>query len=143
MISVPRTAIGFYWSGRARLALNVDTRTATEYGVVRTFGQTTLNFTTLGGSTYNPSLINGTSPIGGTQLLDVPGGGYATADLLFLQFAGFTFSDPLQRMLPPWNGYPGNSTSFLLGGHDTVLGVNNIYPHRAVRQRRVGHRRPR
>src|SRR6202011_2861850 len=26
----------------------------------------------------------------------------------------------------PWNGYPGNNTSFLIGGHDTVTGVNNI-----------------
>src|ERR687884_2082340 len=28
-----------YFSSRSRLALTVDTRTATEYGVVRTFGQ--------------------------------------------------------------------------------------------------------
>src|SRR6202011_396518 len=26
----------------------------------------------------------------------------------------------------PWNGYPGNNTSYLIGGHDTVTGVNNI-----------------
>ncbi|MDB5547408.1 MAG: hypothetical protein JWP21_855, partial [Tardiphaga sp.] len=26
----------------------------------------------------------------------------------------------------PWHGYPGNNSSFLLGGHDTVTGVNNI-----------------
>ena len=28
-----------YWTSRSRMALTVDTRTATEYGVVRTFGQ--------------------------------------------------------------------------------------------------------
>src|SRR5204862_8104237 len=31
-----------YFASRSRLALTVDTRTATEYGVVRTFGQTDL-----------------------------------------------------------------------------------------------------
>src|SRR6185312_4719716 len=25
-----------------------------------------------------------------------------------------------------WHGYPGNNNSFLMGGHDTVTGVNNI-----------------
>jgi hypothetical protein len=26
----------------------------------------------------------------------------------------------------PWNAFPGNITSFLIGGHDTTTGVNNI-----------------
>jgi hypothetical protein len=25
-----------------------------------------------------------------------------------------------------WNAFPGNITSFLIGGHDTTTGVNNI-----------------
>src|SRR3569833_939149 len=37
-----------YFASRSRLALTVDTRTATEYGVVRTFGQADLQFSTLG-----------------------------------------------------------------------------------------------
>ena len=37
------------------LALTVDTRTATEYGVVRTFGQADFNFDTLGNNTTNPN----------------------------------------------------------------------------------------
>jgi Porin subfamily len=36
-----------YFSTRSRLALTVDTRTATEYGVVRTFGQADFQFDTL------------------------------------------------------------------------------------------------
>ena len=40
------------------MALTIDTRTATEYGVVRTFGQADFQFTTLGGSTSNPDSIN-------------------------------------------------------------------------------------
>src|SRR5882724_7403878 len=49
-----------YYTTRARLALTVDTRTATEYGVVRTFGQGDFTFDTIGsnaagGSTFNPN----------------------------------------------------------------------------------------
>jgi hypothetical protein len=61
-----------YFASRSRMALTVDTRTATEYGVVRTFGRSA--------------------------------SAYAT----------------------PWHGYPGNNSSFLVGGHDTVTGTNNI-----------------
>src|SRR6476660_10521708 len=65
-----------YFTSRSRMALTIDTRTATEYGVVRTFGQTDLQFTTLGGGSYNPNTINMNAPIGNANLLDTPGGGY-------------------------------------------------------------------
>ena len=45
---------------------------------------------------------------------------------VFMQFAGFTFGKSASAYATPWHGYPGNNTSFLLGGHDTVTGVNNI-----------------
>jgi len=45
---------------------------------------------------------------------------------VFIQFAGFTFGKSASAYSTPWHGYPGNNTSFLLGGHDTVTGVNNI-----------------
>ena len=45
---------------------------------------------------------------------------------MFIQFAGFTFGKSASAFATPWHGYPGNNTSFLLGGHDTVTGVNNI-----------------
>ncbi len=116
-----------YFASRSRLALTVDTRTATEYGVVRTFGQGDFQFGTLGSNTFNPASINATSPVGGTQLLDTAGGGYVAVEMVFLQFAGFTFGKSASAYATPWHGYPGNqNTSFLLGGHDTVTGVNNI-----------------
>jgi hypothetical protein len=115
-----------YFATRSRLALTVDTRTATEYGVVRTFGQGDFNFTTLGGSTYNPASINQTSPVGGVQLLDTPGNGYVSVEYAFIQFAGFTFGKSSSAYATPWNGYPGNNTSFLIGGNDSVTGVSNI-----------------
>src|SRR3954466_10585775 len=111
---------------RSRMALTVDTRTATEYGVVRTFGQGDFQFDTLGTGTYNPNAINQVAPIGSTNLLNTPGGGYGAVEMVFIQFAGFTFGKSASAFATPWHGYPGNNTSFLMGGHDTVTGVNNI-----------------
>src|ERR1700716_552508 len=48
-----------YFAARSRLALTVDTRTATEYGVVRTFGQGDFQFSTQATSTVNPTLFTG------------------------------------------------------------------------------------
>ena len=115
-----------YFVSRSRMALTVDTRTATEYGVVRTFGQTDLQFTTLGGGSYNPNTINMNAPIGNANLLDTPGGGYAAVEYLFIQFAGFTFGKSSSAYSSPWNGFPGNISSNLLGGNNTDTGVNNI-----------------
>src|SRR3954464_14574795 len=111
---------------RSRMALTVDTRTATEYGVVRTFGQGDFQFDTLGTGTYNPNAINQVAPIGSANLLNTPGGGYVAVEFVFVQFAGFTFGKSASAYATPWHGYPGNNSSFLLGGHDTVTGVNNI-----------------
>ena len=44
-----------YFATRSRLALTVDTRTATEYGVVRTFGQGDFQFDNFNNGTKNPS----------------------------------------------------------------------------------------
>ena len=60
------------------------------------------------------------------SLLDTPGGGYVAVEMVFIQFAGFTFGKSASAYATPWHGYPGNNSSFLLGGHDTVTGVNNI-----------------
>src|SRR5712671_5278718 len=115
-----------YFSTRSRLALTVDTRTATEYGVVRTFSQADFQFDTLGGATFNPTSINTTSPVGSANLLNTAGGGYVAVEFAFIQFAGFTFGKSASAYATPWHGYPGNNTSFLIGGDDTVTGVNNI-----------------
>jgi hypothetical protein len=116
-----------YFAARSRMALTVDTRTATEYGVVRTFGQADFQFTTQGNNTVNPAAFTA-SPAAGTNtsLLNQPGEGYVAVEYVFIQFAGFTFGKSSSAYATPWNGYPGNNSSFLLGGHDTVTGVNNI-----------------
>src|SRR5437762_12590516 len=43
-----------YFAARSRLALTVDTRTATEDGVVRTFAQGDFQFTTFNSNSVNP-----------------------------------------------------------------------------------------
>ena len=108
------------------MALTVDTRTATEYGVVRTFGQTDLQFTTLGGGTYNPNTINTNAPVGSANLLDTPGGGYVAVEYLFIQFAGFTFGKSSSAYSTPVERLSGQHQLHLLGGNNTDTGVNNI-----------------
>jgi hypothetical protein len=67
---------------RSRMALSVDTRTQTEYGLVRTFGQADIQFSTLGGSTVNPN--SQASNLGNNpQLLDSAGGGYVPVELSY------------------------------------------------------------
>jgi hypothetical protein len=115
-----------YFTDRARMALTVDTRTASEYGVVRTFMQGNFQFSTLGSNTFNPNTVNMVAPIGSANLLDTPGSGYVATEYIFVQFAGFTFGKSASAYASPWQGFPGNISSFLLGGQNTDTGVNNI-----------------
>src|SRR6476659_5112401 len=113
-----------YFTSRSRMALTVDTRTATEYGVVRTFGQGDFQFDNFGNGTKNPTVL--TAPGVNSSLLSGAGGGYVGVEMVFIQFAGFTFGKSASAYATPWNGYPGNNNSFLMGGADYVTGVNNI-----------------
>src|SRR4051794_14704433 len=132
-------------NSRSRMALTVDTPTATEYGVVRTFAQGDFqfnNFGTQNGNTPSSGVAGGIGSAGSSgntgfltagqlsglngSLLNNPGGGYVAVEMAFIQFAGFTFGKSASAYATPWHGYPGNNSSFLLGGHDTVTGVNNI-----------------
>jgi hypothetical protein len=114
------------FNSRSRMALTVDTRTATEYGVVRTFGQGDFQFNNYG-TANNTGFGTGTIPggVSGT-VLDGVGGGYVAVEYVFIQFAGFTFGKSSSAYATPWNGFPGNNNSYLFGGNDSVTGVNNI-----------------
>jgi hypothetical protein len=111
-----------YFVSRSRMALTIDTRTATEYGVVRTFGQGDFQFNNVGGSTSNPAALTTIN----ANLLSTPGGGYVAVEYVFIQFAGFTFGKSASAYATPWQGFPGNINSNLLGGQNTDTGVNNI-----------------
>ncbi len=113
-----------YFLGRSRMALTVDTRTATEYGVVRTFGQGDFQFQNFGSTNPGSPLNTGTAL--NSALLSTAGGGYVAVEYLFIQFAGFTFGKSSSAYSTPWNGFPGNINSSLLGGNNTDTGVNNI-----------------
>ena len=121
-IPASKTAIAIISFRRSRMALTIDTRTATEYGVVRTFGQGDFQFNNLGGGTNNPAVLANSVQI----RCRVVGGGYVAVEYLFIQFAGFTFGKSSSAYSTPWNGFPGNINSNLLGGNNTDTGVNNI-----------------
>jgi len=119
------------YTWRSREDLNVDTRTATEYGVVRTFFDATFTWTTdsfsgngNGSTTY--------SSIGGVQAPNNANAGAVAAGTLgvyyaFIQFAGFTMGKAISQFSAPWTAYPGNSSfDGLVGGGGTVTGVNQF-----------------
>ncbi|KWV51768.1 polymerase [Bradyrhizobium macuxiense] len=119
---------GYTW--RSREDLNVDTRTATEYGVVRTFFDATFSWTT---DSYagagNGSTIY--SPIGTTQAPNnanagAVAGGTVGVYYAFIQFAGFTIGKAVSQFSTPWANYPGNSYDGLVGGGGTITGVNQF-----------------
>ena len=113
-----------YFIDRSRMVLTVDTRTATEYGVVRTFGSAKFQFNNFASS--NPTTLTA-FPGGMANALSTPGGGYVAVYDLFIQFAGFTFGKSASAFASPWQGNPGNITSFLLGGYSgDSSGPNNI-----------------
>ena len=114
-----------YYVSRSRLALTIDTRTGTEYGVVRTFGQGDFQFNNVGSGTENPAAL-AAFPAAVPNALSIPGGGYVAVEYVFIQFAGFTFGKSASAYATPWQGFPGNTTSSLLGGQNTDTGVNNI-----------------
>jgi hypothetical protein len=111
----------------SRFALTVDTRTATEYGVVRTFGQADFTFSTSGYSGGMSSANNTTGAVltGNTQN-NYAGNGVLGVEYAFIQFAGFTFGKSASAYVTPWQGFPGNNTSYLVGGYDTITGINNV-----------------
>jgi hypothetical protein len=116
------------FNSRSRMALTVDTRTATEYGVVRTFAQGDFQFNNYGTANSSASTFTANALPAGLSgsTLDNVGGGYVAVEYVFIQFAGFTFGKSSSAYATPWNGFPGNNSSYLFGGNDSVTGVNNI-----------------
>jgi hypothetical protein len=101
----PVTRASNDYVARARQALTLDTRTATEYGVVRTYFDVRFNWTT--GA-------------------DARAAGDMGVYYAFIQFAGFTMGKAVSQFSAPWTGFPGNNTSYLLGGQDNDSGINQI-----------------
>jgi hypothetical protein len=96
------------FTSRARAQLNIDTRTATEYGVVRTYWSSNFQHSTGFAS-------------------DGPSSGVLTTDFVFVQFAGFTLGKAISTFQTPWGSVGGNNnTSYLIGSYDDLTGVDQI-----------------
>ncbi|UPJ46300.1 porin [Bradyrhizobium sp. 200] len=124
-----------YYTARSRQDLTIDTRTATEYGVVRTFFDITFSWTT-GSYTGNTTGNGGTfysaaAQAGGNGGVGNPSdGGIAGGSVgvyhAFIQFAGFTMGKTISPFDAPWTNYPGNNFDGLVGGSGTVTAVNQL-----------------
>jgi hypothetical protein len=120
---------------RARADLNIDTRTATEYGVLRTYYDMVFTWTT---DSYFGTGDGRTvySPLGsGTTIFSAPNNGGAGAVAggtlgvyhAFIQWAGFTLGHTYAPFSMPWQNYPGDQGfDGLVGGGGTVTGVNQF-----------------
>ncbi|CCD89209.1 conserved exported protein of unknown function with porin 2 domain [Bradyrhizobium sp. ORS 285] len=119
---------------RARQDLNIDTRTATEYGVVRTYFDAVLTWTSgtyagvgNGGTQYNTGAAS-TTPLTSVNGLSNDGisGGSLGVYYAFIQFAGFTMGKAVSTFDAPWTNYPGNNFDGLVGGSGSNNGVNQF-----------------
>src|SRR3954465_7380191 len=127
-----------YYYSRARQNLNIDTRTATEYGVVRTYADLTFSWTSdtyTGNANGNGSTvysqIGGGTGVGGASAPNNANAGAIAGGTLgvyyaFIQFAGFTIGKAVSQFDAPWQNYPGNNYDNLPGGGGTVTGVNQL-----------------
>jgi len=110
------------YSWRGRQDLSIDTRTATEYGVVRTFGEVTLTWTDGSFAGAGTNALNGHTTYSG----DGVAGGSLGVYYAYIQFAGFTIGKAISQFSAPWTNYPGNNFDGLVGGGGDVTGVNQF-----------------
>ncbi len=111
-----------YYTARSREDLNIDTRTATEYGVVRTFFDATFSWTTAGTTSAGPTA--GSFAAG--QAAGVAGSDTIGVYYAFIQFAGFTMGKAVSQFSAPWQNYPANNFDGLPGGGGDVTGTNQF-----------------
>ena len=94
-----------YFVGRVRANLNMDTRTATEYGVLRTFVNTQFQW---------------------SDNTDGIAGGNNEVDYAFIQFAGFTIGKAVSQFDTQWVlAHPTISSGFT-GGSDVKTGIPQL-----------------
>jgi hypothetical protein len=120
-----RLSNDFTW--RARANFNIDTRTATEYGVVRTYFDANYTWTSggYGGATTPASALGSTVYDGNPN--GAVSGGQLGLNFAFIQFAGFTMGKAVSLFSTPWGAYPGNIYDGLVGGGGTTSqGVNQF-----------------
>ncbi|MBR0817544.1 porin [Bradyrhizobium liaoningense] len=130
-VSAANNRLANYYSARAREDLNIDTRTATEYGVVRTYFDAvftwTTDFTTGSGTTPGATVYSQLGSTGVSAPNNANAGNISGGTLgvyyAFVQFAGFTMGKAVSQFDAPWINYPGNNFDQLVGGSGTTNGV--------------------
>src|ERR1700755_620639 len=121
-----------FYTTRSREDLNIDTRTATEYGVVRTFADLTFSWTTdaYSGGTPGATVYSQLGSTGASAPNNANAGAIAGGTVgvyyAFIQFAGFTMGKAVSQFDAPWQNYPGNNFDGLVGGGGTVTGINQF-----------------
>ena len=111
-----------YYYSRSRSDFTIDTRTATEYGVVRTFADMVFTWTTGAYTGSAPGAYSDTlaGAVGGSSI----GGASLGLYHAFIQFAGFTLGRTVSAFDAPWQSYPAGGPDTLPGGSNHVTGVN-------------------
>jgi Porin subfamily len=111
-----------YYYSRSRSDFTIDTRTATEYGVVRTFADMVFSWTTGAYTGSAPGAFSDTlaGAVGGSSI----GGASLGLYHAFIQFAGFTLGRTVSAFDAPWQSYPAGGPDTLPGGSNHVTGVN-------------------
>ncbi|UGV25030.1 porin [Rhodopseudomonas boonkerdii] len=94
-----------YFVTRERINLTTDTRTATEYGVVRTYANIQFDF---------------------LQNRESIAGGYTEVDYAFIQFAGFTFGKAVSQFDPQWALSKPYISSGFNAGSNNATGIPQI-----------------
>ncbi|MFK4719248.1 hypothetical protein ABIE89_000348 [Bradyrhizobium niftali] len=102
-----RNRLSNYYTSRSRSDLSIDTRTATEYGLVRTYAELYFTWTTGGYSGAGTGLTGGGTAYSSSAGAQI-GGGALGVTYAFIQFAGFTFGKAISQFSTPWGEYPGN-----------------------------------
>jgi len=95
-----------WYTTRSRFNLTEDTRTATEYGVLRTYANVQMDWTR-GGS-------------------GIAGGAPVEVDYAFLQFAGFTIGKAVSEFDPQWALAKPTITSGQWAGSNNATGINQL-----------------
>jgi hypothetical protein len=95
-----------WYTTRSRFNLTEDTRTATEYGVLRTYANVQMDWT------------RGNSGIAGGAPVEV--------DYAFIQFAGFTFGRAVSEFDPQWALAKPTISSGQWAGSNDATGINQL-----------------
>ncbi len=94
-----------YYQARSRLNFFTDTRTATEYGVLRTYTNIQFDW---------------------SQDRENISGGFTEVDFAFIQFAGFTLGKAVSQFDPQWALSKPNISSGFFGGSNNGTGIQQL-----------------